>query len=71
MSVRGPLGATPQSAGVDLTRAPSLDARAAPSASSRRALLAIAGLLGSGLAIAISAANTQTLLPLSIRPPTS
>lgn len=68
MSVRGPLGATPQSAGVDLTRAPSLDALAAPSASSRRALLAIAGLLGSGLAIAISAANTQTLLPLSIRP---
>jgi Glycosyltransferase family 87 len=68
MSVRGPLGATPQSAGVELTRAPSLDARAAPSASSRRALVAVAGLLTSGLVIAISAANTQTLLPLSIRP---
>ena len=68
MSVRGPLGATPQSANVELTRAPSLDASAAPAVSSRRALLALAGLLASGLVIAIAAANTETLLPLSIRP---
>ncbi len=68
MSVHGPLGATSQSAGVDLTRAPTLDARAAPSVSSRRALLAVAGLLTSGVVIAIAAANTETLLPLSIRP---
>ena len=73
MSVRGPLGATPQSAGVELTRASSIDVREAPAVSSRRALLAIAGLLTTGLVISISAANTQTLLPLSIRlavPPT-
>ncbi|HXO07605.1 MAG TPA: polyprenol phosphomannose-dependent alpha 1,6 mannosyltransferase MptB [Solirubrobacteraceae bacterium] len=68
MSVRGPLGATAQSASVELTRGPSLDARAAPAASSRRALLAVAGLVTSGFVIAISAANTETLLPLSIRP---
>ncbi len=68
MSVRGPLGATSQSAGLELTRAPRLDTHAAPSTSSRRALLAVAGLLITGIVIAISAANTEPLLPLSIRP---
>lgn len=68
MSVRGPLRATPQSAGVELTRAPSLDARAAPQVSSGRALLAVAGLLVCGIVIALGAANTEPLLPLSIRP---
>jgi Glycosyltransferase family 87 len=69
MSVRGPLGATPQSAGVELGRTPTLDARAARSAvSSRRALLALFCLLSCGSLVAISAASTPTLLPLSIRP---
>ena len=68
MSVRGPLGATPQSAGLELASAPSLDVRGATAAGSRRALLALGGLLASGFTIAIAAANTQTLLPLSIRP---
>lgn len=68
MSVRDPLGATPHSAGVELTGSSTLDTRAAPSAGSLRALLALAGLLTSGLVIAIGAANTQPLLPLSIRP---
>jgi alpha-1,6-mannosyltransferase len=69
MSVRGPLGATPQSAGVELGHAPTLDSRAARAAtSSRIALLAVLGLLGCGLLIAICAADTPTLLPLSIRP---
>lgn len=67
MSVRGPLGATSQRAGLELAGAPSLDVRTA-AASSRRALLAIAGLLACGVLIAVSAANTQPLLPQSIRP---
>lgn len=67
MSVRGPLGATSQTAGLELAGAPSLDARAT-AANSRRALLALAGLLGSGLLIAVSTANTQVLLPQTIRP---
>ncbi len=68
MSVRGPLGATPNSASVELASRPSLDVAATPAVSSRRALLAIAGLLASGLLIALAAASTPTLLPLSIRP---
>ncbi len=68
MSVRGPLGATSPSAGVELGRGPTLDTQAQPSVSSRRALLAVGGLLTCGLLIAISAASTPTLLPLSIRP---
>ena len=67
MSVRGPLGATSQRAGLELAGAPSLDVRAA-AASSRRALLALVGLLGSGVLIAVSTANTQILLPQTIRP---
>lgn len=68
MSVHGPLGATPQSAGLELATAPSLDVRAATDANSRRALLVLAGLLASGFTVAIAAANTATLLPQSIRP---
>ena len=67
MSVRGPLGAPSQRAGLELAGAPSLDVRAA-AANSRRALLAVAGLLVSGVLIAVSSANTQTLLPQTIRP---
>ncbi len=67
MSVRGPLGAPSQRAGLELAGAPSLDVRAA-AANSRRALLAVAGLLVGGVLIAVSSANTQTLLPQTIRP---
>jgi Glycosyltransferase family 87 len=67
MSVRGPLGAPSQRAGLELAGAPSLDVRAA-AANSRRALLAVAGLLVSGVLIAVSSANTQKLLPQTIRP---
>jgi Glycosyltransferase family 87 len=67
MSVRGPLGATPQGAGFDLSGVSTLDGRAAASGSSRRALMGVAGLLVSGFVIAISAAGTATLLPESIR----
>jgi hypothetical protein len=67
MSVRGPLGAPSQRAGLELAGAPSLDVRAA-AANSRRALLAVGGLLVSGVLIAVSSANTQTMLPQTIRP---
>jgi alpha-1,6-mannosyltransferase len=69
MSVRSPLGATSQSGGVRLSSG-ALGARSG--SASRLGLFGLAGLLVSGLAVAISAANTQTLLPESIRPiPTS
>jgi alpha-1,6-mannosyltransferase len=67
MSVRGPLGATSQRAGLELAGAPSLDVRAAAT-NSRRALFALTGLLGSGVLIAVTSANTSTVLPLTIRP---
>ena len=67
MSVRGPLGASTQRAGLELAGAPSLGLRTAV-ASSRRALLALAGLMISGAAIAVAAAHTGPLLPQSIRP---
>jgi Glycosyltransferase family 87 len=67
MSVRGPLGATSQRAGLELAGAPSLDVRTA-AANSRRALLAVGGLLVSGALIAVSSANTPALLPQTIRP---
>jgi len=66
MSVRGPLGATPRSAGFEFSP-PALDVRGV-SRSSRRALLGIAGLLSTGLLITVSAPQTQVLLPESIRP---
>jgi len=66
MSVRGPLGATPQSAGFEFSPR-ALDARGVARSSSR-ALLGIAGLLISGLLITVSAAQTQVLLPETIRP---
>ena len=65
MSVRGPLGATPQSAGFDLSPG-AIGTREA--ASSRRGLFGLAGLLLCGLLIAVSAAGTDPLLPESIRP---
>jgi hypothetical protein len=66
MSIRSPLGATPRSGSFELP-AGGLDARRS-SATSRRGLVGLAGLLGTGLIIAIAAPGTQTLLPESIRP---
>ena len=65
MSVPGPLGAT-QGGAFDL-RAPALDARARPTRA-RAGLLALAGLLAAGFTISISAAQTDSLLPESVRP---
>ena len=64
MSVNSPLGAT-RSGAFDL-RAPGLDARAAPS-QSRLGLLGLAGLMVTGLLLAISAASTANLLPQTAR----
>jgi alpha-1,6-mannosyltransferase len=66
MSVRSPLGAIPQSGSFELSTG-ALGARDATSRS-RVGLLGLAGVLVTGSVVAISAANTQTLLPESIRP---
>jgi hypothetical protein len=65
MSVRTPIGATPQQGTYELE----------PRRAGRRLTLrepvgklALAGLLVAGLLIALSAANTDALLPLSVRP---
>jgi hypothetical protein len=64
MSVNSPLGAT-RSGAFDL-RAPGLDARVTPS-QSRLGLLGLAGLMLTGLLLAISAASTANLLPQTAR----
>jgi hypothetical protein len=69
MSVRSPLGATPQHGTYELKAA-----RGARRAAIHDPIgtLALAGLLAGGLLIALSAASTDALLPLSVRPiPTS
>lgn len=66
MSVRGPLGATSHSAGVELTGARALDTRTA--ARGWQGPVALAGLLVLGCLIAIAAAHTTPLLPESVRP---
>ena len=65
MSVRSPLGATPQHGTYEL-KAP----RTARRVVIREPIgtLALAGLLAGGLLIALSAASTDALLPLSVRP---
>jgi Glycosyltransferase family 87 len=66
MSVRGPLGATPQSGAFEL-RTSSLQARGAvPGAPI--GLLGLFGVLATGLVISLAAAGTNTLLPESVRP---
>lgn len=65
MSVRSPLGATPQSGGFELSRA--LDARSEAS-TTRQGLFGLAGLLITGLVVSVSAAQTDSLLPESVRP---
>jgi alpha-1,6-mannosyltransferase len=74
MSVRSPLGATPQSGGFELPSG-ALGARGSGALrardgarSSRVGLLGLAGLLVTGGLIVVSAANSETLLPESIRP---
>jgi alpha-1,6-mannosyltransferase len=73
MSVHGPLGATPQSGSIELRttvldqRSPGLRARGT-AAGTRLGLLGVAGVLASGLLIAMGAANTDALLPESVRP---
>ena len=67
MSVRGPLGATPNSASVELGRSAGLGTREALR-HGRRGPIAFAGLMGCGGLIAVAAANTTPLLPESIRP---
>jgi hypothetical protein len=65
MSVSGPLGATPQGGAFELTTPP-LGTRSPLSA--RRGWLGLAGLLVTGLVISLSAAQTDSLLPQSVRP---
>jgi hypothetical protein len=71
MSVREPLGATPQGGAFELTRTAlgrrgSLSTR--ESLSSRRAWIALGGLLGTCLVVSLSAAQSNLLLPQSVRP---
>jgi hypothetical protein len=67
MSVRSPLGATPQSAGIELPAGSPLRVRDSSVRDSRRALGAVAGLLVGTLLVALSAAHTPSLLPESLR----
>ncbi|MBV9195170.1 MAG: polyprenol phosphomannose-dependent alpha 1,6 mannosyltransferase MptB [Solirubrobacterales bacterium] len=64
MSLHGPLGAT-QGGAFELTTS-SLDARTV--VRSRAGLLALATLLASGLVVTVAAADTDALLPESVRP---
>jgi alpha-1,6-mannosyltransferase len=66
MSVNSPLGASPQSVSIELNPR-TLDSERA-SSDTRRGVLGLAGLLALGLLICISAANTDSLLPESVRP---
>ncbi len=72
MSVRGPLGATPQTGAYDLTTrgAPTTPAlrRRGTSTRIRLGQAGLVGLLVTGLLVAIAAANTDSLLPESVRP---
>lgn len=67
MSVRSPLGATSQSAGVELPRRAGLGLSGTAIGDSRRALAGVAGLFVGTLLVAVSAAHTPSLLPESIR----
>src|SRR5436305_8610004 len=73
MSVRGPLGATPQTGAFDL-RSGALDPtrpslrRGGASARVLWGRIGLAGVLVCGLLVSIAAANTDSLLPESVRP---
>ena len=66
MSLRGPLGATPESGAFELNRA-ALDRRGA-SAQVRFGHLGLLGLLLTGLLVSVAAAHTDAVLPESVRP---
>jgi hypothetical protein len=66
MSARTPFSVMPQTGGYELSGVP-LDIGVERS-SSRRGLIAIAGILCTGAVIAVGAAHTLALLPQSIRP---
>ena len=66
MSAHGPLGATPQSGTFEFESS-ALRARTA-AARQRVGLLALSGLVLTGLLISVSAAHTAQLLPESVRP---
>ena len=67
MSVRSPLGATSNSASVELAGGPSLGLRITSVSAGRRARIGVAGLLLGTLMVAVSAAHTPSLLPESVR----
>jgi Glycosyltransferase family 87 len=67
MSVRSPLGATSNSASVELAGGSSLGLRSRSVSDSRRALVGVAGLLLGTFLVAVGAAHTPTLLPESVR----
>jgi Glycosyltransferase family 87 len=64
MSLRSPLGATPDSGSFDLRTG---QGRAATS-NARLGQIGLAGLIATGLVISLAAANTDSLLPESVRP---
>jgi Glycosyltransferase family 87 len=66
MTVHGPLGVT-EAGAFELRRDPGLNARTG-SSRTRLGLLGLSGLLASGLAVSVTAAGTDSLLPESIRP---
>jgi alpha-1,6-mannosyltransferase len=71
MSTRRRLSIAPRTPAFELASASGLDVVAGTRAdrvSSRRALVAVGGLLGSGATVAFAAAHTGTLLPETIRP---
>jgi hypothetical protein len=65
MSVHGPLGAT-QSGAFEL-RSPGLEA-GSRSSSTRLGLVALSGLMVTGLVVTVSAASTDSVLPETVRP---
>src|SRR5581483_2148406 len=66
MSIRGPLGATPESGAFELNRT-ALEQRSA-SAQVRVGHLGLLGLLVTGLLASVAAAHTDAILPESVRP---
>ncbi len=70
MSVHGPLGATPQTGALDLrSRAPRTDGTLPlAGARARLGVVGLAGLLLTGLLIALAGSSTDSLLPESVRP---
>ncbi len=65
MSVRGPVSVIPRNGGYELSGVPS--GVGGERVSSRRGLVAIAGLLAAGTLVAVAAARTAVLLPQSVQ----